>query len=111
MPKGDCTHISSAQVRDLYLKGDEIMKLAGSKTIPPQKLLGLLAMEFRSTRDDKVRTEIAKSYSVAVDQLINAGRWREIPSLEDQLPDEWMPNAFFKFWKLNPPTRHVERKG
>ena len=75
------------------------------KPVPPDKVLGVLAMKFRGTRDKTERTEIAKSYSVAIRQLIKSGKWREIPPLEDQLPDDWMPVAFFDHWSLSPPTR------
>jgi hypothetical protein len=87
------------------------MKRTRLKTVPPDKLLGVLAMQFRGTRDDTARMGIAKSYSVAIDQLIESGKWREIPPLEDQLPDEWMPLAFFAYWSLSPPTRQVRRRG
>jgi hypothetical protein len=87
------------------------MKHTRRKTVPPDKLLGVLAMQFRGTRDDSTRTGIAKSYSVAIDQLIESGKWREIPPLEDQLPDEWMPEAFFTYWSLRPPMRQAGRRG
>jgi hypothetical protein len=30
--------------------------------------------------------------------LINSGGWVEAPGPEDQLPDAWMPTAFFDYW-------------
>jgi hypothetical protein len=80
-------------------------------TLPPEKRLGVLAMEFRGARDETARRRIADSYSLAVEQLIKSRKWPEIPPLEDQLPDEWMPTAFFEYWSLRPPTPRAGRKG
>jgi hypothetical protein len=60
--------------------------------------LGVLAMKFRSTRHDAERRDIAKEYSETVERLINSSGWQEIPAPEDQLPDDWMPKAFFDYW-------------
>jgi hypothetical protein len=60
--------------------------------------LGQLAMEFRGTRRDAERRTIAASYSQTVDRLIQSGTWHEMPASEDQLPDAWMPKAFFEYW-------------
>jgi len=38
-------------------------------------------------------------------------KWKRIPTLEDQLPDEWMPEQFFRFWYLQPPARRAGRMG
>jgi hypothetical protein len=57
--------------------------------------MGMLAMQFRGTRDEAERASIAQAYSHVVAELIAGKRWRKIPPLEDQLPDEWMPEAFF----------------
>jgi hypothetical protein len=65
--------------------------------------LGSLAMQFRGTRRDEERRAIAQEYSRAVDRLIHGGRWHEVPPPEDQLPDAWMPRAFFEYW-LPPPA-------
>ena len=60
--------------------------------------LGILAMKFRGTRHDGERREIAKDYSQTVERLIQSGVWHEMPATEDQLPDAWMPKAFFDYW-------------
>jgi hypothetical protein len=60
--------------------------------------LGILAMKFRAARRDSERRDIAKEYSQAVERLINSGCWQEMPLFEDQLPDDWMPQAFFDYW-------------
>ena len=72
-------------------------------SIPPrvaqdEELLGGLAMKFRATRRDVDRREIANDYSQTVERLIHSGKWHEMPSPEDQLPDAWMPSAFFEYW-------------
>lgn len=72
-------------------------------SIPPhiaqdEERLGGLALQFRGTRRDAERRDIAKHYSQTVERLIHSGRWHEMPSPEDQLPDEWMPSAFFEYW-------------
>jgi hypothetical protein len=59
-------------------------------------------MQFRGTRNESARASIAEAYSQAVDELIKSEKWRRIPPLEDQLPDERMPRAFFEYWKLTP---------
>ncbi len=60
--------------------------------------LGMLAMRFRGTRDAAERQTLAEDYSQTVDRLIRGGQGEEMPSPEEQLPDEWMPKAFFNFW-------------
>ena len=60
--------------------------------------LGALAMQFRRTRDEEVRRAIAAEYAREVQRRIETGDWSEAPAFEDQLPDEWMPEAFFAYW-------------
>lgn len=67
-------------------------------TIHDAETLGVLAMRFRGTRCDVERREIAKDYSQTVERLIQSGVWHEMPAPEDQLPDDWMPKAFFDYW-------------
>jgi hypothetical protein len=71
--------------------------------IPLETQLGLLAMRFRSTRDESERDKLAADYEEIVDKLIATGKWHEMPSFEDMLPDERMPEAFFKFWSIPVP--------
>jgi hypothetical protein len=71
--------------------------------IPPStahdvERLGWLAMKFRATRRDVDRRAVAEDYSQTVDRLIQGGNWQEVPPPEDQLPDDWMPPAFFAYW-------------
>jgi len=80
-----------------------------TKKVPPAKQLCILAMQFRGTRDETERRSIALAYSQAVDELIAGKKWRLIPPLEDQLPDEWMPEAFFVHWSLRSPKRRTRR--
>ncbi len=63
--------------------------------------LGALAMRFRRTRDDTVRRALAAEYAREVQRLIETGDWSEAPAFEDQLPVEWMPEAFFRYWSPN----------
>lgn len=72
-------------------------------SIPPgaaqdTERLGILAMKFRGTRQVGERREIARDYSQTVERLIQSGVWHEMPAPEDQLPDDWMPKAFFDYW-------------
>ena len=60
--------------------------------------LGQLAFQFRGTRRDDDRRQIASEYAATVDRLIKSGGWKEAPAPEDQLPDDCMPRAFFDFW-------------
>jgi len=68
-----------------------------SSTPQLEERLGGLAMKFRGTRRHAGRRVIAKEYAQTVDQLIRNG-WHEMPRPEDQLPDDWMPKAFFAYW-------------
>ena len=86
------------------------MKRIQQHEIPLPKILGVLAMEFRGTRDDAERTRIAESYSSAVSRLIKSGKWDELPPMEDQLPDDSMPVEFFKYWSLTPPSHRSARR-
>jgi len=72
-------------------------------SIPPniaqdEERLGKLAMKFRGTRRDAERRDIATDYSQTVQRLLHTGRWHDMPPPEDQLPDTWMPPAFFEYW-------------
>ena len=83
------------------------MKTRQEATVPPEKLLCILAREFRGTSDEQQRMAIAGEYAKAVNRLIRGKKREEIPPLEDQLPDEWMPDAFFTHWSLRPPTQRT----
>ena len=87
------------------------MKSRRPSKVPPEKQLCILAREFRGTRDKQKRESIAGQYAEAVGQLISSKKWKRIPALEDQLPDEWMPEEFFSFWSLQSPARPAGRKG
>jgi hypothetical protein len=87
------------------------MKPTRKKKVPPARQLGILAMQFRGTRDQAQRASIAREYSRTVAQLIDGKKWRRIPRLEDQLPDSWMPEAFFSYWSLGPPMQQKRRRG
>jgi hypothetical protein len=70
--------------------------------LPPRsdaaRQLGVLALRFRRTRAEAARRAIAAEYSREVQRLIETGTWSVAPAFEDQLPDEWMPEAFFAYW-------------
>jgi hypothetical protein len=68
-------------------------------------------MQFRGTRDEAERASIAQAYAQAVAELIAGKKWRLIQLLEDQLPDEWMPEAFFEYWSLRSPPRRTGQGG
>lgn len=74
------------------------MNFLSPKALQDIERLGILAAKFRGTRSDEERREIAKDYSQTVERLIQSGVWQEIPAPEDQLPDAWMPKAFFDYW-------------
>jgi hypothetical protein len=67
-----------------------------------EECLGRLALKFRGTRQDAERRDIAREYSQAVEGLIHSGNWQEMPPPEDQLPNDWMPKAFFEYWTRSP---------
>jgi hypothetical protein len=87
------------------------MKRPARKTLRPEQRLGLLAMQFRGTKDEKERTKIATEYAKVVTRLIESGKWGEIPPPEDLLPDEQMPLAFFQHWALPLPNGKLDGKG
>jgi len=66
----------------------EAMKRLSQEKVPPAKMLGVQAAQFRGTRDESQRAEIVEAYWQVVTELIKGGKWRKIPALEDQLPDE-----------------------
>ncbi len=76
------------------------MKRARQKQIPPETMLGILAMRFRSTRDEGERDAITQEYAAVVTRLIESGKWKTMPTFENQLPDERLPRAFFDFWEI-----------
>jgi hypothetical protein len=78
------------------------MSPSSPNTLQDQERLGSLALQFRGTRIDAERHAIANEYAQTVTRLIQSGGWHEMPALEDQLPDAWMPAAFFGYWSLSP---------
>ena len=60
-------------------------------------------MRFRRTREEAARRAVAAEYAREVQRLIETGNWTEAPAFEDQLPDEWMSQAFFVYWCLESP--------
>jgi hypothetical protein len=82
------------------------MKRARQEQIPPETMLAILALRFRSTRDEAERDTITQDYAAAVTRLIQSGKWKAMPTFENQLPDERMPRAFFDYWEI--PCPHDE---
>ncbi len=76
------------------------MKRARQKEAPLETMLGALAMRFRGTRDEGERDAIAQEYAAEVTRLIESGKWKVMPTFENQLPDERMPRAFFDYWDV-----------
>ncbi len=76
------------------------MKRARQNKIPPETMLGILAMRFRGTRDEREREAIAQEYAAVVTRLIESGKWKAMPTFENQLPDERLPRAFFDYWEI-----------
>ncbi len=65
----------------------------------PEERLCHLAREFRGDKDEEKRKLVAAAYETVVNELIASGTWVEIPPFEDMLPDEYMPETFFTYWK------------
>ncbi len=76
------------------------MKRARQNQVPPETMLGILAMRFRGTRDEGERDAITQEYAAVVTRLIESGKWRAMPTFENQLPDERLPRAFFDYWEI-----------
>ncbi len=76
------------------------MKRARPTPIHLETMLGILAMRFRGTRDETERDAITREYAAVVAQLIDSGKWRTMPTFENQLPDERLPQAFFDYWEI-----------
>jgi hypothetical protein len=72
--------------------------------LPDEQRLAGLAMNFRGTRHEAERRDLARDYSQTVERLIHSGKWHEMPPPEDQLPDDWMPPAFFEYWSRQQDT-------
>src|ERR1700747_1260615 len=81
-----------------------------SPRVDVTRQLGVLAMRFRRTRDETARRAIATEYAQEVQRLIETGDWSEAPAFEDQLPLEWMPEAFFAYWCPDGAPRSKARK-
>jgi hypothetical protein len=63
-----------------------------------EEQLSQLAMKFRGTRLEADRRKIASDYGDTVNRLIASAKWQQMPPSEDQLPEVWMPKAFFEYW-------------
>jgi hypothetical protein len=72
--------------------------------------LGHLAMSFRGCGNAKdvkeQRKVIVQKYADVVQRLIDGGVWDEIPAPEDMLPNEYMPEAFNKYWNEKWKTKY-----
>jgi hypothetical protein len=79
---------------------EKAMKRARQDQISPETLLGILAMRFRSTRDEGERDAITQEYAAVVSRLVESGKWETMPTFESQLPDERLPKAFFDYWGI-----------
>jgi hypothetical protein len=66
-------------------------------------------MRFRSTRDASERDKVTAQYRHVVEDLIASGKWKEMPTFEDMLPDERMPEGFFRFWSIPVPHNPDDR--
>jgi hypothetical protein len=64
------------------------------------KNLGYLAMKFRSYDNSQDRFIAALEYEKEVNRLVTLRNWKEIPTPEERLPDQWMPLSFYRYWKL-----------
>jgi hypothetical protein len=84
------------------------MKRARQEQVSPETMLSILAMRFRSTRDEREKDAITQEYAAIVTRLIESGKWKVMPTFENQLPDERLPRAFFDYWEI--PCPH-EPKG
>jgi len=80
------------------------MKQSKQPKISLETRLGLLAMQYRSATDKSEREKVSAEYTAIVNRLIKGGKWQEMPSFEDMLPDECMPRAFFKYWSIPVPN-------
>jgi hypothetical protein len=61
------------------------MRQSRQPKVPLETQLGLLAMRFRSTRDESERDKAAAQDAQVVDSLIASGKWKEMPAFEDML--------------------------
>jgi hypothetical protein len=72
--------------------------------------LGWLAMSFRGCKNapdaKEQRKVIVQKYADVVQKLIDSGVWDEAPALEDMLPNEYMPEAFNKYWNEKWKTKY-----
>jgi hypothetical protein len=66
-----------------------------------EQILGRLAMKFRSCPEEQ-RSHVAEEYGLAVQELIDTGKWKDVPAPEDRLPPEYMPSNFFEYWDVRP---------
>jgi hypothetical protein len=74
------------------------MSSGPSKLARDEDLLGRLAMRFRRTTSPSERKKIAQDYAEVVERLIRSGNRQEAPPPEDQLPHDYMPAAFYRYW-------------
>lgn len=88
----------------VYINFVDYIRIMKHKGVSLEEKLGILSMKFRSDRNETNRTQIAKQYENIVHELIKSGKWEEMPSLEDMLPDEYMPECFYGFWSIKKPT-------
>ena len=54
-----------------------------------------------------MRAAVADEYAEVVARLIESGKWKDMPTFEDQLPDERLPKAFFDYWEIPCPHEPI----
>jgi hypothetical protein len=82
----------------MYLVRNPIANPTAHDIAKDEDMLGILAMQYRRTKNLVERQNIAKQYSATVGRLIQSGIGEEAPPPEDQLPKADMPPVFFEFW-------------
>lgn len=76
------------------------------QTLSLEDQLGFLAMRFRGNKDEAARDAAVAEYAHTVRKLIESGTWKEMPTFEDMLPSDRMPESFYIFWSLHSPREH-----
>jgi hypothetical protein len=82
-------------------------------SIPPniaqdEERLGGLALQFRGTRRDDERREIAQHYSQTVERLIQSGKWHEMPHPKTSSPTTGYTRPYSTTGRASRPTRSRE---
>lgn len=85
-------------------------KMDGGRPMEDSARLGWLAFRFRGAHYEIERRDIADDYAETVERLIASRSWIDHPGPDEELPEDWMPDAYAAYWSEMADLQKVSEK-